>query len=66
MRNAPCYKCDKRHEACHADCAEYSAWAKARAEQRGKGRSERAGGHEADTFLIEKQIRMKKRMGGAK
>jgi hypothetical protein len=66
MKNAPCYKCGKRHEACHADCPEYSAWVKARAEEKGKGRNAMAGGYEADTFLIDKQIRMKKRMGGAK
>jgi hypothetical protein len=39
---------------------------KARAEEKGKGRNAMAGGYEADTFLIDKQIRMKKRMGGAK
>ena len=66
MKNEPCYKCDKRHEACHGSCPEYSAWVKAHAEEKGKGRNARAGGYEADTFLIDKQIRMKKRMGGSK
>ena len=62
MKIAPCYKCKKRTPTCHGDCSEYSAWAKARAEERGKGRNARAGGYEADTFLIGKKTRLKKRM----
>lgn len=62
MKIAPCYKCEARTPTCHGDCPKYSAWAKARAEERGKGRSARAGGYEADTFLIDKKTRLKKRM----
>ena len=30
--NAPCYQCEKRHEACHDSCEEYQAYKKAKLE----------------------------------
>ena len=24
--NAPCYKCPKRHQACHDSCPDYKEW----------------------------------------
>ena len=28
MRGCPCYKCEKRYEACHDYCDKYKAWKK--------------------------------------
>ena len=53
MTNPPCYKCDKRHYGCHAECAVYTKWAAAREREREHERSPCTDGHvrKRDAYL---------------
>lgn len=44
----PCYKCEDRHQGCHAKCGKYAEWDAARS----KARKAQTKYNEANDFLI--------------
>lgn len=60
-RISPCYTCTKHTAICHAQCEEYHAWAAERRGLREAHKEKSRGGREADTMLIDKRIKLRKR-----
>lgn len=53
----PCYKCEDRHQHCHADCERYAEW---RAEM-DKAKAKQTKFNDANDFLITSIIKTKGR-----
>lgn len=64
MRYPPCKKdgvdCERRHVGCHGECDEYREWKRYHDADLEGRRNNR---NPADEFLIDQQLRVKKRKG---